>query len=188
MFPRPVWVLFIGTLINRFGGFVLVFLILYLTRNGYSPAQAGLAVSAYGIGAVAASMVGGQLADRIGRRNTIALSMFAGAAAILALQQAHGLVSIVGWTALVGLTAEAYRPAASALLADLTLPAQRVTAFAWYRMAINLGAAIGPVRSASAALGGILERTDEVLRRWPVAGLLLLLLAIAFGALMELRR
>jgi hypothetical protein len=29
--PRPFWVLFVGTLVNRVGGFVLVFLAIYLT-------------------------------------------------------------------------------------------------------------------------------------------------------------
>ena len=145
MFPRPVWLLFVGTLINRFGGFVLVFLMLYLVRSGFTPAQAGLAVGAYGIGAIAASLLGGHLADRIGRRNTIALSMFTAGAAILALERARGFAPIVALTALVGLTAEAYRPAAAALLADLTEPSRRVTAFAWYRLAVNLGTALGPV-------------------------------------------
>jgi len=55
-------------------------------------------------------------------------------------------------------------------------------------LADDAGAAIGPLRGATVALGRILERTDTVLRRWPIAGLSLLLLAIAFGALMELRR
>jgi formate hydrogenlyase subunit 3/multisubunit Na+/H+ antiporter MnhD subunit len=51
-----------------------------------------------------------------------------------------------------------------------------------------LGAVIGPARRATFALGGILEQTDAALRRWPVAGLALLVLAIAFGAAMELSR
>jgi formate hydrogenlyase subunit 3/multisubunit Na+/H+ antiporter MnhD subunit len=38
------------------------------------------------------------------------------------------------------------------------------------------------------AVGGLFERTDTVLRGWVVAGLSLLALAIAFAALMELRR
>lgn len=145
MFPRPVWLLFVGTLINRFGGFVLIFLILYLTRSGYSAAQAGLAVGAYGVGGIGASLIGGFLADRIGRRGTIALSMLTAAAAIVALERARSYGAIVGLVALTGLTAEAYRPAASALLGDLVEPARRVTAFAWYRLAINLGAALGPM-------------------------------------------
>ncbi|PYQ28668.1 MAG: hypothetical protein DMF56_15660 [Acidobacteria bacterium] len=33
--PRPVWILFGGTFINRFGTFVMPFLAIYLTRRGY---------------------------------------------------------------------------------------------------------------------------------------------------------
>jgi MFS family permease len=66
--PRPVWLLLAGSFVNRFGGFVLPFLVLYLTHRGYTAAQAGTAVAAYGIGSVTASMVGGHLADSIGRR------------------------------------------------------------------------------------------------------------------------
>ena len=154
MFPRAVWLLYTGTLINRFGGFVLVFLILYLTRSGYSAAQAGVAVGAYGIGAILASLIGGFLADRIGRRGTIALSMLTAAVAILALERARSFTAILVFTAFTGLTAEAYRPAASALLGDLVEPARRVTAFAWYRLAINVGAALGPI-----AGGWIAERS-----------------------------
>ena len=63
----------------------------------------------------------------------------------MALERARSYSAIVGLIALTGLTAEAYRPAASALLGDLVEPARRVTAFAWYRLAINLGAALGPM-------------------------------------------
>lgn len=150
MFPRPIWILFAGTFVNRFGSFVIVFLMLYLTKNGYSPAQAGVAAGAYGVGAIAASFFGGQLADRIGRRNAMAVSMFSAAIAIVMLERAEAYPLIVALTALVGLTAELYRPASSALLNDLTPPEKRVTAFAAYRLAINLGTAVGP------AVGGFL--------------------------------
>src|SRR5581483_6577219 len=70
--PPAAWVLFAGTFVNRFGG-----LVLSLRQRGYSAAEAGLALSAYGAGSLAASAAGGHLADRIGRRNAIALSMFA---------------------------------------------------------------------------------------------------------------
>ena len=94
--PRAAWVLFAGTFINRFGGFVVPFLTLYLTGQGYSVTAAGLAVSAYGAGNLFASLVGGHLADRLGRRETIVLSMFGAAAAMLLLSQAHALPLIVG--------------------------------------------------------------------------------------------
>jgi NADH:ubiquinone oxidoreductase subunit 5 (subunit L)/multisubunit Na+/H+ antiporter MnhA subunit len=49
-------------------------------------------------------------------------------------------------------------------------------------------ALVSPARPAAVALGRMLERADGVLRHWPVAGLSLLLLAIAFGAAMVLGR
>ena len=45
---RPFWVLFGGTLVNRVGGFVIVFLAIYLTAvRGLNAAQAGAVISAY---------------------------------------------------------------------------------------------------------------------------------------------
>jgi len=38
------------------------------------------------------------------------------------------------------------------------------------------------------AAGGVLERIDTVLRRWPVAGLSMLVLALLFGVLMATGR
>jgi hypothetical protein len=32
-FPRPVWILFVGTFLNKFGAFVIPFLALYMTRS-----------------------------------------------------------------------------------------------------------------------------------------------------------
>ena len=142
--PKPAWILFGGTFINRFGTFVIPFLILYLTRIGYTSAQAGLAVGAYGVGHLIASFAGGHLADRIGRRNTIVLSMFGSAASMLALSQARSYVPIVILTCITGALSELYRPASFALVGDLVGDEHRVTAFGIYRLAINLGFAAGP--------------------------------------------
>ena len=142
--PAPAWILFGGTFINRFGSFVMPFLVLYLTRNGYSIAQAGLGVGAYGAGHVIASALGGHLADRIGRRHTIVLSMFASAVAMLALSQARTYPSILILTCLAGTAAELYRPASNALLVDLVGRDQSIFAFGMYRFAVNLAFAAGP--------------------------------------------
>src|SRR6266404_5637815 len=142
--PRGAWILFFGTFLNKFGTFVLPFLAIYMTRLGYTPAQAGLAIAAYGVGSLGASLLGGYLADRVGRRKTIVLSMFSVAFAMLGLSQARGLPMIVLFSSLAGLTGELYRPASSALLADLVPAGQRVTAFAAFRMAFNAGWAFGP--------------------------------------------
>ncbi|MCX6929954.1 MAG: MFS transporter [Verrucomicrobia bacterium] len=142
--PRGAWILFFGTFLNKFGTFVLPFLAIYMTRLGYNSAQAGLAIGAYGIGTLAACLLGGDLADRLGRRKTIVLSMCSAALAMLSLSQARSLPLIVLFSGLAGLTGELYRPASSALLADLVPAGQRVTAFAAYRMALNAGFAFGP--------------------------------------------
>lgn len=142
--PRPVWILCAGSFVNRFGSFVAVFLVLYLRSEGYSIAEAGLVVSFYGIGNVLAAALGGWIADRLGRRNAIALSMFGSAATLLLLSQAHSLAPIIVLTTLAGLTGEMYRPATAALLTDLTPTGERIPAFALNRLAINLGFAAGP--------------------------------------------
>jgi MFS family permease len=127
--PPAAWVLFGGTFVNRFGTFVMPMLAMYLARSGFSVAQSGIAVGAYGAGHLATSMLGGHLADRIGRRHTIALSMFASAVTMLALSQARGYGSIVVLTFAAGLSTELYRPASSALLTDIVAADQRVLAF-----------------------------------------------------------
>ena len=142
--PRAAWVVYAWTFINRFGSFVVTFLILILVRRGLSPAQAGLAASAYGAGALCASALGGHLADHLGRRRTIALSMFLSAAAMLTLWRVHGLAATIAVTAAAGVSAELYRPAAAALLADVTPVGRRVGTYALYRTAINAGFALGP--------------------------------------------
>jgi len=127
---------------------------LYLTRSGYTLAEAGLAIGAYGVGNFIASLVGGHLADTIGRPKTILLSMFSGAGTMLLLSQAHTLPMIMVLAALTGLAGEFYRPACSALLTDLVPPSQRVTAFAAYRMSFNAGWAFGPATAGFLATKG----------------------------------
>ena len=152
--PRAAWILFFGTFLNKFGGFVIPFLTLYLTGQGYSVGQAGLAVSAYGVGNLGASLLGGHLADKFGRRQTIVLSMFSGAATMMLLSQAHSFGLIVALVALTGLANEFYRPASQALLADVVPPGQRMTAFAALRVSFNAGFAFGPATAGLLAAYG----------------------------------
>jgi MFS family permease len=165
-------VLFAGTFLNRFGGFVFVFLTLYLVRSGHSEVEAGIAVGAYGVGSIAAGALGGWAADRLARRNAIALSMFASAAVMLVLSQARAIWLIVLLAGLAGTAAELYRPAAAALLADLAPPGRRVTVFALYRLSMNLGFAAG-----TATAGLLAERSFTLLFVGDA------LTSVAFGAI-----
>jgi MFS family permease len=147
--PRAFWVLFTGTFINRFGTFVMPFLAIYLTREGYTIAQAGLAISAYGAGALLASLIGGHLADTIGRRHTMVLGSWSAAVTLIVLYYASGLTAIITVSALNGFANALYSPAASALIADLVPDRLRVRAFAGLRFAVNAGFGFG---SAAAGL------------------------------------
>lgn len=156
--PREAWVLFAGSFVNRVGTFVLPFITLYLTQRGYTAPQAGLAIGFYGLGGLISQGVGGLIADRLGRRNTIALSMFGAAAFTLMLWQARTLAEIYPLMFCLAAVAELYRPASGALIADLLPSEQRVTAFTLYRLSVNVGWACG------LALGGFLaERSFNLL-------------------------
>ncbi|RKP49301.1 MDR family MFS transporter [Trinickia fusca] len=148
--PVTYWTLWLGTLVNKAGGFVIPFLALYITAQGGSEADAGLVMALYGAGAILAGVTGGVLADRVGRRATILFSVFGGAVSMLAIGFSRSLPAIGATTFLMGWAAEMYRPAVSAATADLVPAADRTRAYGHLYWANNLGFAIAPT------LGGIL--------------------------------
>jgi MFS family permease len=142
--PRPFWALWSGTLVNRLGTMVVPFAGVYLTQaRGLSIADAGYAMTLYGIGALAAQLVAGTLTDRLGRRATLSGSMIATGAAMLALGYSTTLPWILVGMFVLGVLVDAYRPASSALVADLVSPAERPKAYGLLFWAINLGYAVG---------------------------------------------
>jgi MFS family permease len=141
--PGAAWILIAGTFINWFASFAITFLVLYLTKQGFGFAKAGSAVAAYGLGELVAGAVGGDLADRIGRRTTIVLATFASAATIFPLYFVRAYWGILVMAFLAGVATESWRPASRALMADLVPEGRRVTAFAAVRLAGNLGLAVG---------------------------------------------
>lgn len=145
--PPRVWMVSAGMLVNRAGNFLPVFIVLYLTTSrGFSPSVAGLVLGSAGLGFVFGNLAGGYLADRIGRRWTIALSAVTNAALTASIPLYDTLPLIVIVVALVGLASQMHRPAAAALLVDSAAGRQqRVAAFAVFRLAMNLGAAVGGV-------------------------------------------
>lgn len=150
--PRNAWVIAAGTFINKFGNFLNVFIVLYMTSRGYSAAEAGAALGAIGLGNFIGNALGGSLADAVGRRLTIVVSMFgAGALTMTAPLLLHSFPATVIVLAAIGLLAQLFRPAAGALLVDSVRPDQLLTAFALLRLAINVGMAVGP------AVGGLLS-------------------------------
>ncbi|MGE5775430.1 MAG: MFS transporter, partial [Chloroflexota bacterium] len=144
--PPAYWFLWIGTLVNRLGSFVIPFLTLYLTEQRAIPvSQAALMVSLFGAGSFVAQLSGGELTDRLGRRPVMLMSFFITPIAMLALGLARETTLISISTFAVGFFTDLYRPAVSAAVADLVQPDVRTRAYGYIYWAINLGAAVAPV-------------------------------------------
>lgn len=151
--PSAFWRLWVACLINRLGTFVVPFLALFLgSERGLEPAAVGLVVGAFGAGAMGAGPAGGALADRLGRRRTIALGMVLCAAALGALLSAEGAAELAACTFLLGLAHELPRPAQSAMVADLVPEADRARAYGALYWAANLGFALASLLAGLASL------------------------------------
>ncbi|GAA3335712.1 MFS transporter [Amorphoplanes nipponensis] len=156
--PRQFWFLWTGTLINRLGAFVVIYLAIYLTQAlHFSQSRAGLVLGAYGVGGAIGTMTGGVLADRWGRRPTLLTAQFGAAALMLALGFADGLGQLAAGAFLLGVFAEAIRPAFQAMMIDVVPERDRIRAYSLNYWAVNLGFA------CSAVLAGFAAQFDYLL-------------------------
>jgi MFS family permease len=155
--PREFWWLWTGTLVNRAGAFVLPFLAFYLTDElDLSPSFVGLVLGAYGLGSIAASLGGGVLADRFGRRPVLLGSQVATSLNLVALGVTKDPALVLVLVGLFGLTSNTSRPAFAAMMADIVAPEDRVRAFSLNYWAINLGFAVAPALAGALASSGYL--------------------------------
>jgi len=153
--PLNMWLLSSVTLVNRSGTMVLVFMSLYLTRElHFSVSFAGLVLSCFGVGSLAGAFLGGRLTDRIGSFRVMTYSMFGGGICLLTLEHLRHPAALMVGMFLFGVIGESYRPASSSAVARICPPEQRTRGFALDRLAINVGATLGP------AVGGLLALTD----------------------------
>lgn len=173
---RTVHLLCLGALVNRAGSFLVPFLTLYLRESlDLGIGFASIALGVFGVGALVASLVGGHLADQIGRKTVMLLSLFGSAAILVFFGFLETPWMILAAIFIFSLISEMYRPAAAAMIADVTEPEQRSLAFGLMYVAINLGFAV------AAAVGGILAEVSFLWLFWGdaittgVFGLLILL-------------
>jgi predicted MFS family arabinose efflux permease len=143
--PRAVKALLLGVIVNKLGMFLQVFLVLFLTERGFSQLQAGFALGMYAVGSILGVLVGGALTDRLGIRRVILISLIGTAGLVVSLLYLNSFPAILVAVVLVGAIGQPYRPASSALLAELTPAHRRVMIFAMYRLALNIGATAAPL-------------------------------------------
>lgn len=150
--PRAVYVLCLGTFVNRAGTLVVPFMTLYLREQLHQSIQfATFAMGALGLGAVSAGLVGGHLADLFGRRIIMLTALIGSAAILIGLSFVKAPTAFLVGIALFAFVGDMYRPAASAMIGDLVEPARRPHAFGMMYVAINLGFAVGPLVAGALA-------------------------------------
>jgi MFS family permease len=155
--PRTFWYLWSGTLINRTGAFVMLYLEIHMVGEyGFSPSFAGLVLGLFGGGMALGSLAGGVLADRWGRRNTLLVSNVALAATAVVLGFVFQPTVVALLAAVYGFWNGLGRPAFSATMVDVLGPTMRLRGMNLNYWAINLGF------SCAAVLAGVLSRTPHL--------------------------
>jgi predicted MFS family arabinose efflux permease len=126
-----------------------------LSASGYSTEQIAEVILFYGCGAIAGSLIGGRIADRLGVRLTISIGLSGLSSSLLLLLVALHLGMIVNCAfGLASLSAQMFFPAQQLRLAD-QFPGSRAVMLAWNNSALFLGISLGSLIGGRAvALGG----------------------------------
>lgn len=141
--PRTFWTLFSAMLINRVGAFGLLLLPIYLTtQRGLGEAMAGLITGLYGAGGAIGMLLGGVLADRLGRKGTFLLGTATAAVLMVGLGFAGPVWLIAGLAFVIGLVHAMPGPAIVAAIIDVLPEGDRSRAFNLQFWAFNMGSAV----------------------------------------------
>lgn len=152
--PKEIWAIGIFTFINRLGTMVVPFLTVYLnTVKGFSLKEAGFLITAFGIGSLGGTFIGGKLSDKIGPNPVMTGSLFFSGICLIILQFAETFNQFFFLILLTALIGDAYRPAMSTAV-GLHVPKNETgRSMSFIRIAINLG------WSAASGVGGFIAAT-----------------------------
>ncbi len=158
--PLSMWWLALVMFINRSGTMVIPFLTVYLTTKGYTLAQAGYVMAAFGSGSILGGYLGGRLTDRFGFHYVQVFSLLLNGILFIILGQMQNFWQITICIFVLSSLGEAFRPANSAAIAAYSDETNRTRCYSLNRLAINAGWAVGP------AVGGFLAHRSYSLLFW----------------------
>lgn len=151
-YPRQYWLMTFGIVLATAGGSMIwPFLVIYVSGKLDMPLRtvASLVSINAGIGLLS-SLIAGMVADKIGRKIVMTLSLIGTGLAYFLLMRAEHYGQFAALMVLIGLSNPLYQVGADAMLADMIPSEKRTDAFAINRIASNAGFAMGP------AVGGFL--------------------------------
>src|SRR5829696_7541907 len=151
-YPRQYWLMITGIVLATAGGSMIwPFLLIYASGKLDLPLSTVATLISINAGTgLLASLVAGTLADRVGRKLVMNLSLTVNGLAYFLLMHAETYPQFVGLMIMVGLSNPLYQVGADAMLADMIPAEKRTDAYAINRIANNAAFALGP------AIGGFL--------------------------------
>jgi MFS family permease len=151
-YPRQYWLMIAGIVLATAGGSMIwPFLLIYASGKLALPLSTVAALISINAGTgLLSSLVAGTLADRVGRKVVMNLSLTTTGLAYFLLMRAETYPQFVGLMILIGLSNPLYQVGADAMLADMIPSEKRTDAYAINRIANNAAFAMGP------AIGGFL--------------------------------
>ncbi|WP_339757222.1 MFS transporter [uncultured Winogradskyella sp.] len=151
---KEVWWLALITFVNRAGTMVIPFLSLYLTDDlQFTLKDVSWIMSAFGLGSVVGTWIGGKLTDTIGYYKVMVRSLLSTGFLFIALQFLNTFASVCIGIFLVMVVADMFRPAMFVAMSIYSKPENKTRSVTLVRLAINLGFSAGP------AIGGIIITT-----------------------------
>jgi predicted MFS family arabinose efflux permease len=157
---RSTWLLSLVMLVNRSGTMVLPFMTIYLTGIGFTLFQAGVVFGIFGFGSICGGYIGGKFTDRIGYYRIQMFTLIGGGCLFILLGLMKNYTLICGFTFILSLVNEAFRPANNTAIAQYSRRENRTRSFSLNRLAINLGWAVG------GTLGGFIASFNYHLLFW----------------------
>lgn len=144
--PRSIYVLFFARVINSMGSFVHPFMTLFLTKKiGLSPESVGFFVMLSAVVYIPGSIIGGKLADHMGRKKIIIFFQGMAALCLIPCGFLGNSMMVPYLLILSSLLGSAAQPPNSAMMADLTNKENRKVAYSLLYLGINIGFSVGPL-------------------------------------------
>jgi len=145
-YPRAFWIYNLIVFIDRLGGFMLYpFFALYLTQKfNIGMSTVGILFAIFSVSGMVGSALGGALADRMGRKVVIIISLVLSSLSALGMGFAPTLTIFVAVVAIVGTLSSIGHPAHEAVVADLLPPDKRAEGYGIIRVVFNLAVIIAP--------------------------------------------
>jgi len=177
---KEVWWLALVTLVNRAGTMVVPFLSLYLTESlKYTLEDVGWVLTAFGLGSVIGSWLGGKLTDKLGYYPVMFWSLMSSGLLFVLIQFIESFWGFCVGIFSVMLVADSFRPALFVAINSYCKPENRTRSVSLIRLAINLGFSFGP------AIGGLIIANISYAGLFWIDGITCVLAALLFISVLD---